>query len=117
VNDGQKARQEGAPMPRPGPLSLNIATVRERWGLAECVEGCARHGISGIAPWRDALADAGGAQRAARRIRAAGLAVSSLCRTGRHCQLVPGRNDNLQLRLNADQVERSFYISPALPAT
>jgi sugar phosphate isomerase/epimerase len=69
-------------MPRPGPLSLNLATVRERWGLPECVEGCARHGIPGIAPWRDALADAGGAERAARRIRAAGLRVSSLCRTG-----------------------------------
>ena len=69
-------------MPRPGPLSLNIATVRERWGLAECVEGCARNGIPGIAPWRDALADAGGAQRAARRIREAGLRVSSLCRGG-----------------------------------
>lgn len=69
-------------MPRPGPLSLNLATVRERWSLAACVEGCARHRIPAVAPWRDALADAGGAQRAARRIREAGLAVSSLCRTG-----------------------------------
>src|SRR4051794_20882755 len=69
-------------MPRPGPLSLNTATVRNRWGLAECVDGCARHGISAISPWRDALADAGGAERAARRIREAGLAVSSLCRGG-----------------------------------
>jgi sugar phosphate isomerase/epimerase len=69
-------------MPRPGPLSLNTATVRERWGLAACVEGCARRGIPAISPWRDALADAGGAQRAARRIRAAGLAVGSLCRGG-----------------------------------
>ncbi|WP_245624552.1 sugar phosphate isomerase/epimerase family protein [Belnapia moabensis] len=69
-------------MPRPGPLSLNTATVRERWGLAECVDGCARRGIPGISPWRDALADAGGAQRAARRIREAGLTVSSLCRGG-----------------------------------
>lgn len=69
-------------MPRPGPLSLNTATVRERWGLAECVDGCARRGISAISPWRDALADAGGAERAARRIREAGLVVSSLCRGG-----------------------------------
>jgi hypothetical protein len=60
-------------MPRPGPLSLNTATVRERWGLAECVDNCARHGISCISPWRDALADAGGVQRGARRIREAGL--------------------------------------------
>jgi sugar phosphate isomerase/epimerase len=69
-------------MPRPGPLSLNIATVRERWGLTKCIEGCARHGIPGIAPWRDALADAGGVQRAARRLREAGLTVSSLCYGG-----------------------------------
>jgi sugar phosphate isomerase/epimerase len=69
-------------MPRPGPLSLNLATVRQQWGLAECVEGCARHGIPALAPWRDALADAGGAERAAQRIRDAGLTVSSLCRTG-----------------------------------
>ena len=55
-------------MPRPGPLSLNTVTVKERWGLAECIEGCARHGIPGISPWRDVLA-AMGVQRAARRIR------------------------------------------------
>ena len=69
-------------MPKPGPLSLNIATVRAQWGLAECIERCARRGIPGIAPWRDALADAGGVQRAAQRIRQAGLAVSSLCGAG-----------------------------------
>src|SRR5690349_6440845 len=69
-------------MPRPSALSLNTATVRERWGLAECVDGCARFGIRMISPWREALADAGGVQRAARRIREAGLVVSSLCRAG-----------------------------------
>jgi sugar phosphate isomerase/epimerase len=69
-------------MPGPGPLSLNIATVKEQWGLPACIEGCARHGISFIAPWRDALADVSGAQRAARRIRDAGLGVSSLCSGG-----------------------------------
>lgn len=69
-------------MPRPGPLSLNTATVRERWGLAECVDACARRGIPCLSPWRDALADAGGVQRAARRIRAAGLVVAGLCRGG-----------------------------------
>ena len=30
---------------QPELLSLNTATVRERWGLLEIVEGCARHGI------------------------------------------------------------------------
>ncbi|MBW8269810.1 sugar phosphate isomerase/epimerase family protein [Caldovatus aquaticus] len=63
------------------PLSLNTVTVRERWSLAECIEGCARHGIPGIAPWRDKLAEMGLA-RAARQIRDAGLAVTGLCRGG-----------------------------------
>ena len=48
-----------APKRPPGPLSLNTATVKERWGLAECIEGCARHGIPGISPWRDVLHDMG----------------------------------------------------------
>jgi sugar phosphate isomerase/epimerase len=65
----------------PGPLSLNTVTVKERWGLTECIEGCARHGIPGISPWRDVLA-AMGVQKAARRIREAGLTVTGLCRGG-----------------------------------
>lgn len=65
----------------PGPLSLNTVTVKERWDLAECIEGCARHGIPGISPWRDVLA-AMGVAAAARRIREAGLSVTGLCRGG-----------------------------------
>ncbi|MFN7538225.1 MAG: sugar phosphate isomerase/epimerase family protein [bacterium] len=63
------------------PLSLNTVTVREKWGLAECIEGCARHGIPGIAPWRGVLA-AMGVDAAARQIRDAGLTVTGLCRGG-----------------------------------
>jgi hypothetical protein len=37
------------------PLSLNTVTVKEKWGLADCIEGCARHDIPGISPWRDVL--------------------------------------------------------------
>jgi len=62
-------------------LSLNTATVREQWGLAEAIEGCARHGIPGIAPWRDQV-QAMGAEEAGRRIRDAGLGVSGYCRGG-----------------------------------
>jgi sugar phosphate isomerase/epimerase len=62
-------------------LSLNTATVREQWGLAEAIEGCARHGIPGIAPWRDQL-QAMRAGPAARRIRDAGLTVTGHCRGG-----------------------------------
>lgn len=63
------------------PLSLNTVTVRDRWSLADCIEGCARHGIPAISPWRDKLAELGTAN-AARQIRDAGLAVSGLCRGG-----------------------------------
>lgn len=65
----------------PHRLSLNTATVREQWSLAQCIDGCARHGIGGISPWRDKLAEMG-TTAAARSIRDAGLAVSGLCRGG-----------------------------------
>ena len=62
-------------------LSLNTATVRERWNLAQMIEGCARHGIRGISPWRDKL-DELGASEAARMIRSHELTVTGLCRGG-----------------------------------
>lgn len=64
-----------------GPLSLNTATVRDAWTLEQCIEGCQRHGITAIGPWRDRLQEMG-VERAARAIRAAGLQVSGLCRGG-----------------------------------
>ena len=67
--------------PDPRRLSLNTATTRGKWGLAKAIEGCARHGIRGIAPWRDLLHDMGLA-RAVRAIRAHGLQVTGLCRGG-----------------------------------
>ena len=42
-----------------GPLSLNTATVRDAWTLEECIEGCQRHGITTIGPWRDRLQEMG----------------------------------------------------------
>jgi len=67
--------------PDPARLSLNTATTRAQWGLAQAIEGCARHGIRGIAPWRDKLAEMG-LQEAARAIRAHDLTVTGLCRGG-----------------------------------
>ena len=64
-----------------GRLSLNTASVKAKWNLVQCIEGCLRHGIPGISPWRDVLQDMGVAQ-AARAIRAAELHVSGLCRGG-----------------------------------
>jgi len=64
-----------------GRLSLNTATVREQWDLKQCIDGCLRHGIGGIGPWRDKLQEIG-TGTAARLIRDSGLAVSGLCRGG-----------------------------------
>jgi sugar phosphate isomerase/epimerase len=61
-------------------LSFNQITV-QKWTLKEAVDGCARHGIQYIAPWRDRVAEAGLVE-SARLIRDAGLKVSSLCRGG-----------------------------------
>ena len=62
-------------------LSLNWATVREKWDLAQTIEGCARYGVHGIAPWREPVLALGLAE-AGRRIRDAGLRVSGYCRAG-----------------------------------
>jgi sugar phosphate isomerase/epimerase len=67
--------------PDPALLSLNTATVREKWSLREMIEGCARHGIRGISPWRDKLA-ALGVKEAVKMIRNNGLTVTGLCRGG-----------------------------------
>jgi sugar phosphate isomerase/epimerase len=63
------------------PLSLNTATVREQWTLAQMIEACARHGVTGISPWRDKV-DAMGVSQAAAMIRAHDLTVTGLCRGG-----------------------------------
>jgi len=67
--------------PDPVRLSLNTATVKSQWTLAQAIEGCARHGIRGITPWRDKLAEMG-LKEAARAIKANALTVTGLCRGG-----------------------------------
>jgi sugar phosphate isomerase/epimerase len=62
-------------------LALNAATVRKQWTLSQIVDGCARHGIRGITPWRDQVA-AAGLKDSATRIRDAGLTVTGYCRGG-----------------------------------
>jgi sugar phosphate isomerase/epimerase len=62
-------------------LSLNTATVKKQWNLAQMIDGCARHGIRGISPWRDQVAEMG-LGRAAQSIRDNGLTVTGLCRGG-----------------------------------
>jgi sugar phosphate isomerase/epimerase len=62
-------------------LSLNLATVRRQWTLAEAVEACARLGLAGVAPWRDQVIAAGPAE-AARIFKANGMRVTGYCRGG-----------------------------------
>ncbi|MEW6687960.1 MAG: sugar phosphate isomerase/epimerase family protein [Pseudomonadota bacterium] len=68
-------------LPDPQRLSLNTATVRRQWNLAQAIEGCARHGIRGIAPWRDKVAELG-LKKTASLIRTHDLTVTGLCRGG-----------------------------------
>ena len=67
--------------PDPAKLSLNTATVKKQWNLAQIIDGCARHGIRGISPWRDQVAETG-LKEAARAIKSRGLTVTGLCRGG-----------------------------------
>lgn len=67
--------------PDPNQLSLNTATTRKQWTLAQAIAGCARHGIRGIAPWRDQL-HAMSLEAAGKAIRGHGLTVTGLCRGG-----------------------------------
>jgi sugar phosphate isomerase/epimerase len=67
--------------PDPDKLSLNTATVKQQWRLDQIIEGCARHGIRGISPWRDQVAEIG-LDRTAQLIRSHGLTVTGYCRGG-----------------------------------
>jgi sugar phosphate isomerase/epimerase len=62
-------------------LSLNTATVRKQWDLAQIIDGCVRHGIKGISPWRDQIAQMG-LSAATKAIKQAGLTVTGVCRGG-----------------------------------
>lgn len=68
-------------MPSLDQLSINLATVRAQWDLRQAVEGCARAGIPGVAPWRDQIAHTGLGE-SARILRDAGMRVTGLCRGG-----------------------------------
>jgi sugar phosphate isomerase/epimerase len=62
-------------------LSLNTATVRKQWNLAQIIDGCARHDIRGLSPWRDQVT-ALGLKESKKRIDGEGLTVTGLCRGG-----------------------------------
>ena len=69
-------------------LSNGPLAARDQLGDGEAVdaceqlvEGCARAGITAIAPWRD-IVQAAGVEKAGSMIRAAGLTVTCYCRAG-----------------------------------
>ncbi|HTJ39938.1 MAG TPA: sugar phosphate isomerase/epimerase family protein [Dactylosporangium sp.] len=61
-------------------FSLNQATTK-RWPMEDTVAGCVAAGVPGIGLWRDQV-DTYGVERTAALVRAAGLAVTTLCRGG-----------------------------------
>jgi sugar phosphate isomerase/epimerase len=91
-------------------LSLNWATVREKWDLGQAIDGCLRHGFAGVAPWREAVR-ALGVEEAGRRIEDAGLRVSGYCRAG----LFPAA-DETGLRAAIDEARRAIDEAAALGA-
>ncbi len=70
----------------PAHLAINQATTKG-WSLHEAIEGYARHGVRGIAVWRDKLAELGVA-RAAGMLKVHDMTVTGLCRAG----LFPARD-------------------------
>src|SRR5262245_32682577 len=62
-------------------LSINLATVRQQFDLAQAVEACRKVGISAVAPWRDQVAKVG-LPEAARIVRDNGMRITDLCRGG-----------------------------------
>ena len=64
-----------------GRLSINQLTTRDRWSLPEAVDGYARAGVGAMAVWWEKLREVG-AERAARVIRDAGMAVTGYCAGG-----------------------------------
>jgi len=91
-------------------LSINGATVRQQWNLKQIIDGCSKHGIGGIAPWRDQVAECG-LNEAADRIKDAGLRVTGLCRGG----MFPA-TDNVGLQKNISDNLHAIDEAVALDA-
>jgi sugar phosphate isomerase/epimerase len=62
-------------------LSINLATVRPQYSLAQAVDACLALGITAIAPWRDQI-QAIGVKEAASIVRSNKMRVTGLCRGG-----------------------------------
>ena len=91
-------------------LSINQATTRPQWTLDQAIAGYARHGVQGIAVWRDKLAECG-VKRAAAALKTAGMTVTGLCRGG----MFPAR-DKAGLQAAIDDNKRAVDEAAAIGA-
>ena len=62
-------------------ISINLATVRAQYTMAQAVDACLAQGITAIAPWRDQV-QATGLKEAASIVRTNNMRVTGLCRGG-----------------------------------
>lgn len=62
-------------------LSINLATVRQQFTLAQAIDACVKLGLRAVAPWRDQV-QAAGLKEAMAMVRANGLRITGLCRGG-----------------------------------
>ncbi|HUA55103.1 MAG TPA: sugar phosphate isomerase/epimerase family protein [Candidatus Sulfotelmatobacter sp.] len=93
----------------PQHLAINQATTKG-WSLEQAIEGYARHGVRGIAVWRDKLAELGQA-RAAAMLKAHDMTVTGLCRAG-----VLPPPDNAGWRAARDDNRRAIDEAAAIGA-
>ena len=64
-----------------GNLSINLATVRRQFSMAQAVDACLAQGITAIAPWRDQVQTTG-LKEAAEIVHSNHLRITDLCRGG-----------------------------------
>jgi len=62
-------------------LSINLATVRTQYTMAQAVDACLAQGITAIAPWRDQI-QATGIKEAVAIVKSNNMRVTGLCRGG-----------------------------------
>ena len=101
-------------MPDIDKLSINLATVRQQWTIDQALDGCARHGIPAVAPWRDQIAQIG-LKATAKQIRDLGLKVSGVCRGGMFPAATPdgiaaNNEDNLRALEEAVELEAACLV-------
>lgn len=59
-------------------LSINQITTRDKWTLAQAIDGYARHEVYGISVWHDKLRELG-VNKGAQQLRDAGMTVTGYC--------------------------------------